>query len=455
MDGSVMCAETSALPLARDSLNKAIKVEKEEFLESDASSANTSFIPFLTGYRIKTEVCDDEEDLGKNVDLVIEFVTSLAHEAGETSHAPKAGTSMLLQRGASDVVKREKADVGSSTRRMSPTCTVGRSIWMSAVRQNAERKRRRCNLALKEIGLRGAKPYSVKLTRDVFKKHKALGERAYHCERCGRGFLQNGAFKRHRRMHTTGNLYGCDFNERMFRIYGSLSYYWKRDKGGMWYLCKGYGKAYLRTNQLGCHQGTQSSEKSFGTLKQSKASLFTQLKNEQRIHRGENCHRCEKCGEAFSKVTKLNGHQCIHRQETPHCCKVCNKVFSHAKHLNNHQHIHMRDKPFICKECGKAFSQVTHINNHWRIHTGEKPFHCKMCEKAFSQVTNLNNHYRTHTGEKPYQCQICGKAFTQVTNLNNHYRTHTGEKPFRCKMCDKAFSQVANLNSHQRIHHPK
>lgn len=237
--------------------------------------------------------------------------------------------------------------------------------------------------------------------RTVFRRHvrrHMLGKR-HCCERCGKGFAERHALRRHSRVHSgvpAPRDHACHLCEKRFTD-GSL---------------------------LAAHIAR---------------------------HTGELPCACPVCNKRFPSARLLASHALVHSDLKPHACHFCDRQFRHESTLRTHLRTHTGEKPYVCSVCGKTFIQNSNLTLHMRTHTGERPYSCSVCSRRFTSGSSLKTHARTHTGEKPYSCELCGKRFARL-NVRAHLRLHAGERPFACSACPKTFVSAARLRDHTRIH---
>ncbi|XP_062978620.1 endothelial zinc finger protein induced by tumor necrosis factor alpha-like [Elgaria multicarinata webbii] len=188
-----------------------------------------------------------------------------------------------------------------------------------------------------------------------------------------------------------------------------------------------------------------------GTVDEKTLNQTMALISHQRIHTGEELHKCLVCPEMFALRSSLAAHERTHVEEKLYSCLHCGENFGGSLDFAQHLRSHAGEKPYKCSECGKGFRHSSSFTSHLRSHVGEKPFKCVWCGKSFGTRSDLIRHERSHT-KKPYKCSDCGKSFCQSSQLITHQSVHTGEKPHQCLECGKMFSRSSHLNGHQRIH---
>ncbi|VVD04316.1 unnamed protein product [Leptidea sinapis] len=180
-------------------------------------------------------------------------------------------------------------------------------------------------------------------------------------------------------------------------------------------------------------------------------------------------HRCNVCGQSFSRPCELTRHYRKHSGEKPYHCKVCNKFFRHQSNLNVHVKGHSVSATFTCNVCNTTLKSSYALRKHRKTHNREESKHsaqlkdnksfrdkklntCDICNKAFLRPCELTRHYRTHTGEKPFPCEVCHEPFADPSNLLRHMKRHTGNKPFMCTVCNKTFLFSSQLELHYSQH---
>ncbi|XP_062973556.1 zinc finger protein 408 [Elgaria multicarinata webbii] len=261
---------------------------------------------------------------------------------------------------------------------------------------------------------------------------EAGSERRYHCEECGKAFLQLCHLKKHHFVHT---------DHKPF-------------------LCTECGKSYsseesFKAHILG-HRGVRpfpcpQCHKTYGTKRD--------LQEHQVLHTGQRPFACPDCGKSFARRPSLRIHRKTHQAKEPSpsataaCqCVICGRHLANSGSLRNHMRLHTGERPYTCPYCPKSFRQQGNLRGHLRLHTGERPYRCHFCGDAFPQRPELRRHLISHTGEA-HLCTICGKALRDPHTLRAHERLHTGERPFRCHLCPKSYPLATKLRRHQKAHH--
>jgi len=73
-----------------------------------------------------------------------------------------------------------------------------------------------------------------------------------------------------------------------------------------------------------------------------------------------------------------------------------------------------------CEECGQYFTRLHNLKSHLLTHSQEKPFVCSECNHKFRRLHDLKRHNKLHTGERPYTCPGCNRSFARMDALNRH-----------------------------------
>lgn len=258
---------------------------------------------------------------------------------------------------------------------------------------------------------------------------RALAQRLYACDECGRAFTRTSSLLQHERIYTGERPYEC---------------------------CE-CDQAFVRCFGLYRHRRTHSAER-----------------------RGP-ARGGPSCWGVRPAATVVRGPRGPHGRPWPG--RSCTSAPSAAKpfglfsHLVEHRRVHKGKKPYTCPECSKAFNQRSNLSRHQRTHSSAKPYARARCARRPSRAawgccstsartrtsgptaapsavrtSELRQHERLPSGERPFICAACGKAFVCNCSLVPHRRTHTGEWPYACSECGRAFSQGSNLNEHRRRH---
>lgn len=261
---------------------------------------------------------------------------------------------------------------------------------------------------------------------------KADGERRYHCEECGKAFLQLCHLKKHRFVHTDHKPFLCPECGKSYSSGESFKAHTMGHRGVRPFPC------------AQCH-------KTYGTKRD--------LQEHQVLHTGQRPFVCPDCGKSFARRPSLRIHCKTHQAKEPNpssaaaCqCVICGRQLANLGSLRNHMRLHTGERPYICPYCSKSFRQQGNLRGHLRLHTGERPYRCQFCGDAFPQRPELRRHLISHTGEA-HLCTVCGKALRDPHSLRAHERLHTGERPFRCHLCPKSYPLATKLRRHQKAHH--
>ncbi|XP_068112813.1 uncharacterized protein [Hyperolius riggenbachi] len=243
------------------------------------------------------------------------------------------------------------------------------------------------------------------------------------CLKCGKSFLCESEFKKHRRVHVLKKRLSCSECGKSLPTKQSLLKHQKIHTQLPPFLCSECGKCFAQKSNLHKHQ---------------------------RIHVGKYPYSCSECGKCFLREGNFHAHQRTHTGEHPYSCSECGMGFRLKCNFRSHQKVHSGERPFSCPQCGKSFGRKQHLLGHLKSHSDDRPFTCSECGKSFTRDTGLDRHKKLHTGERPFSCSHCERTFIGKSELRLHERIHTGERPFSCSECGKRFIQKRDLQRHQK-----
>lgn len=148
-------------------------------------------------------------------------------------------------------------------------------------------------------------------------------------------------------------------------------------------------------------------------------------------------------------------------------CKLCAKVFLDERRLQAHEEAHLRKPEFFkCKFCGKKTISLKNHRVHIKGHLTQKyldnPLKCPHCEETFGRGYDLHYHVRDVHGIeetwiadrteqrlagplKDLQCSICMKVLASKGNFERHLDYHNS---LRCNYCFDYFSSLRFLEGH-------
>ena len=84
-----------------------------------------------------------------------------------------------------------------------------------------------------------------------------------------------------------------------------------------------------------------------------------------------------------------------------------------------------------CNTCGQRFTRATTLREHSRTHTGERPYVCEVCGASFSRFKDRNRHEGLHSKQIKFRCDLsfegiegmCGREFAKErSDLSSPYR---------------------------------
>lgn len=148
-------------------------------------------------------------------------------------------------------------------------------------------------------------------------------------------------------------------------------------------------------------------------------------------------------------------HEGMHTSEAPSLLPPCPKGLTPE---SNPKTDLLEEAPHKCEVCGQRYTKAGNLRRHRRlVHAPDIPwFTCPQCEKGFTRKDALETHLLTHTGERRHTCHTCGMRFARLGDMNRHHSiVHDRQYPHYCPHCGKGLSSVGNLRKHLRTQHQK
>ncbi|XP_042370410.1 zinc finger protein 665-like, partial [Plectropomus leopardus] len=202
-------------------------------------------------------------------------------------------------------------------------------------------------------------------------KNSHLGEKAFRCLSCGKGFATGGLLTRHISVHTGEKLLSCIVCEKIFTLESQL----------VNHQCSAASSLPHTANTL---QVSSPCGKGLNRKHQLQVPI--------RIHTGLKPFGCSVCERTFTKRESLRSHMTCHTGEKAFSCSVCNACFSDSEALVQHMRIHTRQTQFSCPVCGKEFAWRRYLTKHMEVHTQERIYSCRYCDQNFLWHYQLRYH---------------------------------------------------------------
>ncbi|GBP27750.1 Zinc finger protein 227 [Eumeta japonica] len=141
------------------------------------------------------------------------------------------------------------------------------------------------------------------------------------------------------------------------------------------YICDVCGKTFVIQNAFTRHRLTHGYDLPFKCELCPYRGRFTEsLKMHMRSHTGEKPYACSECPRRFISKSNLNKHSLTHKKEHDFKCQDCGRGFYTRKELEMHFKVdHTGIKDHICNICGKAFGYRKQMMKHQKkVHKREK-----------------------------------------------------------------------------------
>lgn len=194
---------------------------------------------------------------------------------------------------------------------------------------------RRCNIKFESFkklhehklsdeheNMRHVCPYCHKTYAPLYyKKHLELHTkpRSFVCDVCGKEFVMQGHFARHRLTHFYKLPFKCSLCPYKGRFSESLKMHMRSHTGERPYQCTECPSRFISKSNLNKHMLTHKDEPDF---------------------------KCDTCGRGFHTKREIEQHYKVdHAGVKDHVCKICGKVFGYRKQMMKHElKVHKRAK---------------------------------------------------------------------------------------------------------------
>lgn len=313
---------------------------------------------------------------------------------------------------------------------------------------------------------------SAALWLHMLQQHSS--EKAYKCNKCGRGFSHLHAYSNHKKTHNAKIC--CRVCEKPYSSSKALREheYNKHSIQKAPHHCRLCTESFVTRSALLIH----------GRIHHTKGKNDAPLFKEAEMKVGT--LPCSLCSERFPSPVALVAHMQTHigmgmgnrdvrnenignlelgsqpqssckkeEEHLPLTCKICFKLFSNKGGLQRHVKIHATGKHvfYPCKVCGKKFVSQSTYEAHAATHMVSKSFHCHHCNKIFFKEEMFKCHICENTEKQA--CLTCGILLTEEQHLNHVCEgsiLKSSELLVRCNVCPAVFSSTKARNNHMRIH---
>ena len=293
----------------------------------------------------------------------------------------------------------------------------------------------------------------------------------------------------------------CPFSAQDVR---ELNMHTGNHSGAKPFACSECGLRYLRVDKIKLHmQGKHESPESELCLVCGQCFRDTQAlgEHEEEGH-GEGCHKCDRCGTAFSNTILLKRHKMqkhirwhkgtlkglrnMKRKHNSKSCPECPMGFTGQSALDKHLVAAHPDAEadLLCDLCGGNFEGYAALQRHMdakkqrcsglpgylktkaytrpqkqsarsiRDLSKPKSFKCNVCDFSARRIGDLNFHILRHTGVKPFFCNQCNYRCLLQVVLKGHFRKkHNSTDPHLCNYCGEGFVDEAAFKAHEAEGH--
>lgn len=201
------------------------------------------------------------------------------------------------------------------------------------------------------------------------------------------------------------------------------------------------------------------------------AALMEEHSKTHHESQGDFTNTCEICGKLWESRTVFYKHMMnVHPKCLPTICGICMKIFSNVPELRQHvqaDHPPLEEMGGICCDvCGRPYAERSKMLRHRRVHnvtdgvptatsTAKKKddLVCSFCpDVSFEQYDDIAQHRRTV--HQLFVCDLCPKFYNGNNHLWKHVsKQHKGDPNVTCNLCLRTSASRAHLERHKIKYH--
>ncbi len=186
---------------------------------------------------------------------------------------------------------------------------------------------------------------------------------------------------------------------------------------------------------------------------------------------GNFTNTCEICGKLWESRPVFYKHMMnVHPKCLPTICGVCLKIFSNVGELREHvqsNHPALGDSGSICCDvCGRPYAERSKMLRHRRVHNvtdgvpsaavmvrRKDDLLCNICpELCFDKLEDIAEHRKN--AHQLFVCDLCPKFYNGNNHLWKHVsKQHKGDPSVTCNLCLRTSASRAHLERHKLKYH--